>query len=146
LGERLQFERQGYFFRDPVDSTPDRLVFNRIVPLRDSWAQEAKKQEPAAAAPTQKAAEPKAPKVKEEKAPEPLSAEEQELLDRLRPEIQPLVESVLAAHPNEVERYRKGETGKLGFLIGQVVKQAAPSGGKPNPKLISVLVREKLDA
>jgi glutaminyl-tRNA synthetase len=32
-----QFERQGYFCRDP-DSTPGRLVFNRTVGLRDSWA------------------------------------------------------------------------------------------------------------
>jgi glutaminyl-tRNA synthetase len=36
-GEPVQFERQGYFFRDP-DSTPDRPVFNRTVALRDSWA------------------------------------------------------------------------------------------------------------
>ncbi len=36
-GEPVQFERQGYFCRDP-DSTPDRLVFNRTVGLRDSWA------------------------------------------------------------------------------------------------------------
>jgi glutaminyl-tRNA synthetase len=36
-GKPVQFERQGYFCRDP-DSTPDRLVFNRTVGLRDSWA------------------------------------------------------------------------------------------------------------
>jgi glutaminyl-tRNA synthetase len=35
--EAVQFERQGYFCRDP-DSTPDRLVFNRTVGLRDTWA------------------------------------------------------------------------------------------------------------
>ena len=35
--KRYQFERQGYFWADPVDSSPDRLVFNRIVSLRDSW-------------------------------------------------------------------------------------------------------------
>jgi glutaminyl-tRNA synthetase len=35
--EPVQFERQGYFCRDP-DSTPQRLVFNRTVGLRDSWA------------------------------------------------------------------------------------------------------------
>jgi glutaminyl-tRNA synthetase len=35
--EAVQFERQGYFSRDP-DSSPDRLVFNRTVGLRDSWA------------------------------------------------------------------------------------------------------------
>lgn len=34
-GNRYQFERQGYFC---VDSSEGRLVFNRTVPLRDSWA------------------------------------------------------------------------------------------------------------
>ena len=37
-GTRYQFERQGYFWPDPEDSSPDALVFNRIVPLRDTWA------------------------------------------------------------------------------------------------------------
>jgi glutaminyl-tRNA synthetase len=32
----VQFERQGYFCRDP-DSQPGRLVFNRTIGLRDSW-------------------------------------------------------------------------------------------------------------
>ena len=36
-GTRLQFERLGYFCVDP-DSTPDELVFNRTVSLRDTWA------------------------------------------------------------------------------------------------------------
>lgn len=37
IGEAVQFERQGYFCPDP-DSTPEKLVFNRTVALRDSWA------------------------------------------------------------------------------------------------------------
>ncbi|HZM11542.1 MAG TPA: glutamine--tRNA ligase/YqeY domain fusion protein [Candidatus Limnocylindrales bacterium] len=36
-GERYQFERMGYFCVDP-DSTAERLVFNRTVALRDTWA------------------------------------------------------------------------------------------------------------
>jgi glutaminyl-tRNA synthetase len=36
-GDSVQFERQGYFCRDP-DSAPGRLVFNRTVGLRDTWA------------------------------------------------------------------------------------------------------------
>jgi len=36
-GSRYQFERLGYFCVDP-DSTPERLVFNRTVALRDTWA------------------------------------------------------------------------------------------------------------
>jgi len=35
----MQFERQGYFVRDP-DSTADRLVFNRTIGLRDTFAKE----------------------------------------------------------------------------------------------------------
>jgi glutaminyl-tRNA synthetase len=37
VGETVQFERLGYFCPDP-DSTPGRLVFNRTLGLRDSWA------------------------------------------------------------------------------------------------------------
>ena len=37
-GFRCQFERQGYFCVDSVDSTAEKLVFNRTVSLRDSWA------------------------------------------------------------------------------------------------------------
>ena len=37
-GTRYQFERQGYFISDPIDSVPGSLVFNRTVTLRDSWA------------------------------------------------------------------------------------------------------------
>jgi len=36
-GSRYQFERLGYFCVDS-DSTPDRAVFNRTVPLKDAWA------------------------------------------------------------------------------------------------------------
>ena len=36
--ERFQFEREGYFCLDNKDSAPGRLVFNRIVSLRDSWS------------------------------------------------------------------------------------------------------------
>ncbi len=36
-GSRYQFERQGYFCVDSVDSSDDILVFNRTVSLRDSW-------------------------------------------------------------------------------------------------------------
>lgn len=42
-GTQVQFERQGYFCLDPVMSSPESPIFNRIVTLRDSWAK-AKKQ------------------------------------------------------------------------------------------------------
>lgn len=37
-GTQVQFERQGYFCLDPLMSSPQNPVFNRIVTLRDSWA------------------------------------------------------------------------------------------------------------
>ncbi|MDX1811647.1 MAG: glutamine--tRNA ligase/YqeY domain fusion protein [Gammaproteobacteria bacterium] len=37
-GEQFQFEREGYFCVDSKHSTPDKLVFNRTVTLRDTWA------------------------------------------------------------------------------------------------------------
>ena len=40
-GSRFQFERLGYFTADP-DSTGDKMVFNRTVTLRDTWAKVAK--------------------------------------------------------------------------------------------------------
>jgi glutaminyl-tRNA synthetase len=43
-GSRFQFERVGYFCTDLKDSLPGRLVFNRIVTLRDSWAKVSEKE------------------------------------------------------------------------------------------------------
>jgi len=43
-GDRFQFERVGYFCVDP-DSTEDKLVFNRTIALRDSWAKIEKQQQ-----------------------------------------------------------------------------------------------------
>ncbi|MEO1011970.1 MAG: glutamine--tRNA ligase/YqeY domain fusion protein [Bacteroidota bacterium] len=37
IGDRFQFQRLGYFNVD-TDATPDNLIFNRTVPLRDTWA------------------------------------------------------------------------------------------------------------
>jgi glutaminyl-tRNA synthetase len=36
-GNRYQFERLGYFCVDIKDSLPGKLIFNRVVALRDSW-------------------------------------------------------------------------------------------------------------
>ena len=35
---RFQFLRKGYFYRDTVDAAEGRIVFNRIIGLKDSWA------------------------------------------------------------------------------------------------------------
>jgi glutaminyl-tRNA synthetase len=40
--ERFQFERQGYFYADPIDYSDKNPVFNKIVGLKDSWAKKVK--------------------------------------------------------------------------------------------------------
>jgi glutaminyl-tRNA synthetase len=42
LGDRFQFTRLGYFCVDP-DSSADKMVFNRTVTLKDTWAKESAK-------------------------------------------------------------------------------------------------------
>jgi aspartyl-tRNA(Asn)/glutamyl-tRNA(Gln) amidotransferase subunit B len=58
-------------------------------------------------------------------------------------DLEPLVEQVLAANPSQVEDYRGGKEGLLGFFVGQVMKETA---GRANPKLVNELLREKLKA
>jgi glutaminyl-tRNA synthetase len=41
-GERFQFERLGYFCVDSDDTSAEKLVFNRAVALRDTWAKREK--------------------------------------------------------------------------------------------------------
>jgi glutaminyl-tRNA synthetase len=43
VGDRFQFERQGYFYVDP-DSSTGRLVFNRTASLKDTWSKIQKNQ------------------------------------------------------------------------------------------------------
>jgi glutaminyl-tRNA synthetase len=86
VGERFQFERLGFFYVDP-DSKPDALVFNRIVPLKDSWAKETKKQAGASAEPglrRRAAAQAKAALAEANTAAEkkPLSAAAQQLVSK----------------------------------------------------------------
>jgi aspartyl-tRNA(Asn)/glutamyl-tRNA(Gln) amidotransferase subunit B len=57
-------------------------------------------------------------------------------------ELEPLIDRILAANPGQVEQYRGGKQGLLGFFVGQVMKE---SGGKANAKVVSELVRAKLN-
>jgi aspartyl-tRNA(Asn)/glutamyl-tRNA(Gln) amidotransferase subunit B len=56
-------------------------------------------------------------------------------------DLEPLVDQILAANPQQVESYRAGKEGLLGFFVGQVMKETE---GRANPKLVSELLREKL--
>ena len=45
-GERVQFERRGYFCVDQEDSQPGEPIFNRTLTLRDTWARISRKKNP----------------------------------------------------------------------------------------------------
>jgi aspartyl-tRNA(Asn)/glutamyl-tRNA(Gln) amidotransferase subunit B len=56
-------------------------------------------------------------------------------------ELEPIVERILAANPGQVEAYRGGKEGLLGFFVGQVMKA---TGGKANPALVNEILRKLL--
>ena len=57
-------------------------------------------------------------------------------------ELEPVIARILEANPGQVEAYRGGKDGLLGFFVGQVMKE---TGGKANPRVVSELVKSKLD-
>jgi aspartyl-tRNA(Asn)/glutamyl-tRNA(Gln) amidotransferase subunit B len=56
-------------------------------------------------------------------------------------ELEPIVERILDANPGQVEAYRGGKEGLLGFFVGQVMKETE---GKADPRVVNELVRSKL--
>jgi aspartyl-tRNA(Asn)/glutamyl-tRNA(Gln) amidotransferase subunit B len=55
--------------------------------------------------------------------------------------IEGYVDEVIAAHPDEVARFKGGEKKLTGFFVGQVMKK---SRGKANPKLVNELLAKKI--
>jgi aspartyl-tRNA(Asn)/glutamyl-tRNA(Gln) amidotransferase subunit B len=58
-------------------------------------------------------------------------------------ELEPVIARILAENTGQVEAYRNGKEGLLGFFVGQVMKETQ---GKANPRVVSELVKEKLNA
>jgi len=238
--ERFQFERQGYFFTDPIDYTDEKPVFNKIVGLKDSWGKKTEKAKP----------EPKAKnkKIQVDGEITPMSQNEQALFDRYTKKfglnseianilardaqlsnfyeetltvlnspvslanivanevakelkktnelkftanqvselvkmiddetisskiakqvfeemvktgenpssiveskglvqisdptlIEPIIDEVIAKNPDNVAKFKSGNTKLLGFFVGQVLKN---TGGKANPSIVNKLVAQKL--
>ena len=55
--------------------------------------------------------------------------------------IEAVVDEVIAANPDEVARYRDGNTKVIGFFVGQCMKAMR---GQGNPKIINELLAKKL--
>jgi aspartyl-tRNA(Asn)/glutamyl-tRNA(Gln) amidotransferase subunit B len=58
-------------------------------------------------------------------------------------DLEPLIDQILAANPGQVESYRSGKEGLLGFFVGQVMKETE---GRANPKMVNELLQKKLQA
>jgi Asp-tRNA(Asn)/Glu-tRNA(Gln) amidotransferase B subunit len=56
-------------------------------------------------------------------------------------ELDPVIDRVLAAHPEQVASYKAGKEGLLGFLVGQVMRETK---GKASPQMVNELLRERL--
>ncbi len=237
--ERFQFERQGYFYADPIDYTDEKPVFNKIVGLKDSWGKKTKVATPktqekkvqvdgevVAMSEAQTALFNKYTELKlnsevantlardenlssffedalavlnspvnlanivvgevarelKEKQVEALKytpsqiAELVKLIDdktisnKIAKQvfeemaksgenpakiveakglvqisdpavISPIIDEVIAKNPDNVTKFKAGNTKLLGFFVGQVLKA---TGGKANPKVVNQLVAEKL--
>jgi aspartyl-tRNA(Asn)/glutamyl-tRNA(Gln) amidotransferase subunit B len=55
--------------------------------------------------------------------------------------LDPVVDAIIAANPDQVAAYRGGKEGLLGFFVGRVMKE---TGGKADPRAVSDMVRTKL--
>ncbi len=239
--ERFQFERQGYFYADPIDYTDAKPVFNKIVGLKDSYAKKKK---------TTEAPKSQVKKVQIDGEVTPMSEAEQELFDKYTNElklnsevantlardkklssfyndslavlnspvalaniianevarelkekqvdelkftaaqiaelikmvddgtisnkiakqvfeemlksgenpsviveakgliqisdpdiISPIIDEIIAKNPDNVAKFKAGNTKLLGFFVGQVLKT---TGGKANPQVVNQLVAQKL--
>ncbi|MCG8458828.1 MAG: glutamine--tRNA ligase/YqeY domain fusion protein [Holophagales bacterium] len=95
-GSHVQFERLGYFFTDPEESSPRALVFNRTVTLRDTWA----KVKHQGDTETKRRAEEKARARAEHKAQQRRLAEQAEA-PTLEPEQQAVAEAYVGRGVNE---------------------------------------------
>ena len=239
---RFQFEREGYFYADPIDYREEAPVFNKIVSLKDSWSKKKKAPQKEAKSPAKKA------HVDGEVAP--MSEDEQVLFDKYTSELKlnsevantlardkklshfyeealltlnspvnisnivanevarelkqkeaselkftpkqiaelvkmvddetistkiakqvfeemvnsgenprqiveakglvqisdpakilPIIDEIIAKNPDNVEKFKAGNTKLLGFFVGQVLKS---TGGKANPKVVNELVGKRL--
>ncbi len=157
---RYQFERQGYFAADSVDSRPGALVYNRIVALRDSWSKKEVKEQPSGGGESGSRSEQsrradREPEAKAAASPKPAQARDSQTV--VEPPVQaapstlsaadiaemaPLIDQIMADNPEKVAAYRQGKTGLLGFFVGQVVRAAA---GEASPQTLSSLVQQRLD-
>lgn len=55
--------------------------------------------------------------------------------------IESIIDEVISANPSQVEQYKSGKVGLLGFFVGNVMKK---TGGTANPSIVNEMLRKKL--
>ena len=55
--------------------------------------------------------------------------------------IEAIIDEVITANPSQVEQYKSGKVGLLGFFVGNVMKK---TGGTANPAVVNEILRKKL--
>ena len=55
--------------------------------------------------------------------------------------IEGIIDEVITANPSQVEQYKSGKVGLLGFFVGNVMKK---TGGTANPAVVNEILRNKL--
>ncbi len=143
---RYQFERLGYFWRDPRDGRDADLVFDRIVALKDGWA----KQRSGAERATREAAHPTVPATATATEAAPTSGREHDPFARLdaaaradaealreRHALEPDAAALIAGSSELLERFRDGlaagaaPTDLASWLVNDVRRLARAHGGVP---------------
>lgn len=74
--------------------------------------------------------------------PAQLAAQHQLIQESDAGALQPIIEEVLAAHPDKVAEFKKGRKGLLGLFVGEVMKR---SKGKADPKKTNQLILKQLE-
>lgn len=127
---RYQFERQGYFWRDPKLSREDALVFGRIISLKDTWAAaapapvkgskaKAKKEQDKAV----QAGKPQEPKV----SAEPLSSKQQATFEAWQTKGVSEADAQQLARNAVLSDYLSGVSEEVAQVASWVVHDLAPS-------------------
>jgi glutaminyl-tRNA synthetase len=80
--ERFQFERQGYFYADPIDYTDENPVFNKIVGLKDSYSKKEKTSQPSRRRNSKDASKQESKKVQIDGEVAPMSEAQKALFDK----------------------------------------------------------------
>ncbi len=141
---RYQFERSGYFWRDPVDGRGDALVFNRIVTLKDGWTRRHADDRPAAGDSEEEPEASRRPAARAGEEPEPidmLPAEQLPVFERYRgdlglsetdaariaadPAVADLFDAALQRHDNA--------DGLANWVVNEVLRElkGSPGGAMP---------------